>query len=123
MILPDSTIITDYILAKTIDLLDKLLVYPDRMEVNLQKTQGLIFSQAVLLALVKKGVTREDAYMLVQGPAMNCWKTGKDFRDSIRQDKKVLEHLSADEIERCFDLKVQLRNVDAIFRRIGLTDD
>jgi adenylosuccinate lyase len=120
VILPDSTIILDYILAKTTDLLDKLLVYPEKMENNLMITRGLIFSQAVLLALVKKGVTREDAYLLVQGPAMECWKTGIDFTDTIRQDEAVKKHLSEEEIERCFDLKHQLRNVDAIFRRLGL---
>ena len=122
VILPDSTIIIDYILTKTTDLLDKLLVYPERMDQNLQISRGLIFSQAVLLALVKKGITREEAYALVQSPAMECWKTGTDFRDSIRKDKKILDHLAPEEIEQCFDMKFQLRNVDAIFRRIGLGD-
>ncbi len=120
VILPDSAILLDYMLHKTIRLSDRLLVYPRKMEENLNITNGLIFSQAVLLALIGQGVTREDAYKLVQNAAMTCWKTKQDFREAVRSDVEIARRLPSDAIEACFNLDYQLRNVDHIFRRVGL---
>ena len=85
-------------------------------------TNGLIFSQPLLLALVQKGITREDSYALVQGVAMKCWETGDDFLLTVKNDENIGQHLSGDEIDNCFDLKHQLRNVDHIFKRAHLID-
>ena len=123
VILPDSTILLDYMLHKATDLIDRLLVYPDRMRQNLDMTRGLIFSQAVLLALTKKGVSREDAYRLVQDRSIHCWKTGENFKESVLKDGAIKKVLSEEEIEACFDLRVHLRNVGRIFERAGLYDD
>ena len=120
VILPDSTILLDYMLNKSIDLIDRLLVYPEAMTKNLERTQGLIYSQAVLLALVQKGLTREDAYKRVQDTAMACWKSGERFEDSVRKSKDITSVLSSKEMEACFDLKHQLRNIDHIFKRVGI---
>jgi len=120
IILPDSTILLDYMLQKTIHLIDDLLVYPERMVRNMEITRGLIFSQPLLLALIDKGLTREEAYHLVQRCAMACWKTGEDMHAAVKKDKEIQKHLMPDEIDACFDLKRQLRNINAIFKRVGL---
>ncbi|HDQ45243.1 MAG TPA: adenylosuccinate lyase [bacterium] len=120
VILPDSTILTDYMLRKTVRLIDRLVVYPEHMKANLGRTNGLIFSQAVMLALVRKGLTREEAYERVQTPSMACWESGEPFENVILNDPETRKILSKDEIRACFNLDVQLRNVDAIFKRVGL---
>jgi len=120
MILPDSTMLLYYMIRKTSSLIDTLQVYPDAMRQNLNKTHGLVFSQAVLLALVKAGATREDAYRMVQNVSMACWKTGEEFQNSLIRDRDIRSVLSEEGVRSCFDLKVQLRNVDRIFRRVGL---
>ena len=120
VILPDSTILLDYMLDKSTRLIDRLLVYPDRMKENLDRTRGLIFSQSLLLAIVQKDVTREEAYRIVQDVAMDCWKSGKDFGDVVRKNDSIKKILTRDDIENCFDMKHQLRNVNYIFRRVGL---
>ncbi len=120
IILPDSTILLHYMLRKTIRLIDQLIVYPEKMWEHVELTHGLIFSQSLLLALSKKGMTREEAYALVQNQAMQCWESGKDFKQSVLADSAIGKILSIDEIEACFDLKNHLRNVDKIFRRVGL---
>ena len=120
VILPDSTILLDYMLDKSTRLIDRLLVYPDRMKENLDRTRGLIFSQSLLLAIVQKDVTREEAYRIVQDVAMDCWKSGKDFGDVVRKNESIKKILTRDDIENCFDMKHQLRNVNYIFRRVGL---
>ncbi|MBN2029771.1 adenylosuccinate lyase [bacterium] len=120
VILPDSTILLNYILCKTTDLIDQLLVYPGKMKQNLEMTRGLIFSQPLLLALVQKGLSREEAYGLVQDEAMACWKSGEHFQNRVQKNKRIGEILSSDEIEKCFDLDNQLRNVDKIFKRVNL---
>jgi adenylosuccinate lyase len=120
VILPDSVILLDYMLNKTIALIDKLLVYPHRMQENLDQTHGLIFSQAILLALVEKGLTREEAYKMVQKVAMGCWKTGENFHDAVKKDKSIHEVLSIKEIDGYFDIKHNLRNVTCLFKRVGL---
>jgi adenylosuccinate lyase len=118
VILPDSTILLDYLLAKTTWLVDGLVVNADRMQRNLDNTKGLIFSGQVLLDLAAAGMLREDAYRLVQGHAMRSWQEESDFRQSIQQDKEIAKFLTVAQLEQTFDAKRQLRHVDAIFRRV-----
>ena len=118
IILPDSTILTDYLLQKTASLIDTLLVYPDRMLVNLESSGGLIFSGQLLLDLAEAGMSREDAYRLVQKHAMNAWKNGTRFREAINADPEIRGKLSARQIEQVFDLRRQLTNVGKIFDRV-----
>src|SRR5437868_5709821 len=118
IILPDSSILTDYLLHKTTILIDTLLVYPKRMLENLESSGGLIFSGQLLLDLAEAGMLREDAYRLVQKHAMEAWKNGTDFRDAVHGDPEIRGKLSEQQITRAFDLKRQLGNVDAIFRRV-----
>ena len=115
---PDSTILIHYMLRKTTSMIEHLIVYPENMMRNLKKTEGLIFSQSVLLALVDKGITREEAYKLVQKNAMQSWTKGKDFLTLLKKDKKIGALLKKNEIEKIFNLKAQLKNVDIIFKRI-----
>lgn len=118
VILPDSTILIDYLLHKTTTLIDTLLVYPERMLQNLESTGGLIFSGQLLLDLAEAGMSREDAYRLVQKHAMAAWKNGTNFREAIRNDSEIRSKLSGEQIERAFDLRRQLGNVDGIFARV-----
>ena len=115
---PDSTILTHYMLRKMTNMMERLIVYPENMMRNLEKTEGLIFSQSVLLALVDKGITREEAYNLVQKNAMQSWTKGKDFLTLLKKDKKIGALLKKNEIEKIFNLKAQFKNVDIIFKRI-----
>ena len=118
VILPDSTTLMDYMLNKTTNLLDAMFVYPDRMRANLESTLGLIFSGQLLLDLVEHGMTREDAYRLVQGHAMRSWKEGLNFREEILADKEITSKVPRQQIEHAFDLERQLKNVDKIFARV-----
>ena len=118
VILPDSTILVDYLLAKTENLMAKLLVYPARMLKNLESTGGLIFSGQLLLDLAESGMSREDAYRLVQAHAMNSWKNDLIFRDEIAKVPEITARLSPDKLARAFDYTRQLANVDAIFNRV-----
>jgi len=118
VILPDSTILLDYMLVKFKNLIDNLLVYPERMKDNLKRTKGLIFSEGVLLSLAKKGVPREEAYIMVQRNAMESWKKGLDFKELLLQDKDIRNYLSKNEVEQCFNIESQLKNVDYIFKRV-----
>ncbi len=120
VILPDSTILVDYALARLTRVLKDLVVYPENMRKNLWLTRGLIFSQAVLLALTENGMTRERAYRLVQDSAMQCWQNGEDFRDIIKKDAQVNKVLSKQQIDDCFDENRAVRNVDHIFHKLGL---
>jgi len=120
VILPDGTILLDYLLVKFRDIVQGMRVSPERMQRNLDATHGVIFSQQVLLALSKAGATREAAYAMVQRNAMRAWETGEAFRALLLADAEVRKILSAVEIESCFDLEYHLRHVDAIFRRVGL---
>lgn len=120
VILPDATIALDHMLRKFINIIDKLLVYPDAMLANLNKTGGLIFSQNLLIALVTKGVLREDAYKWVQRNAMARWLEGADFKTNVEHDPDIKKYLTDAEIEACFDPQPMLRNVDLIFARFGL---
>ena len=121
IIIPDSTTLIDYMLNKFTVIIDNLLVYPENMKNNLEKMQGLVFSQSILLALIRKGMRREKAYQLVQQCAMEIWKTRRPFKELLLQQKEITDILSFKEIEECFDLKIHLRNVDKIFERVGLT--
>jgi adenylosuccinate lyase len=118
VIFPDSTILADYLLAKTTDLIDRLLVYPERMKKNLESTGGLIFSGQLLLDLAEAGMLREDAYRLVQAHAMRAWKEDLVFRDEVAKDPAITALLSADKLAKTFDYTRQLGNIDAIFRRV-----
>ena len=120
VILPDSTILLDYMLRIFTNIIDKLLVYPDAMKANIEKTGGLIFSQRVMLALVDKGVLREDAYRWVQRNAMARWLEGADFKTNVKNDADIAKHLSPAEIDECFDTAYPLRNIDTIMARFGL---
>ncbi len=120
VIIPDSTTVLDYMLDKLISVVRNLIVYPRNMLQNIEKTNGLVFSQGLLLALAKKGLTREQAYQLVQNNAMNTWSSGGDFKYSVRNDTQIQEHLTSEEIDGCFDLRQNLQNVDFIFKRVGL---
>ena len=118
IIFPDSTILTHYLLTKTANLIDKLLVYPARMLRNLESTGGLIFSGQLLLDLAEAGMMREDAYRLVQTHAMRAWKEDLVFRDEVANDAEISALLSAEHLEKTFDMTRQLGNVDAIFERV-----
>jgi len=118
VILPDSTILVDYMLHKAAGLLETELVYPERMKANLESTGGLVFSGQLLLDLAEAGMSREDAYRLVQGHAMRAWKEGLNFRELVSKDKEITSRMPRSKIEQAFDLKRQLRNVDKIFARV-----
>lgn len=118
VILPDSTILTDYLLDKTTALVDRLLVYPERMRRNLEMTRGLVFSGQLLLDLAAAGMLREQAYRLVQTHAMQAWEQEGDFRAAIESDPEIAAVLSPGKIAESFSLDRQLRNVDRIFTRV-----
>jgi adenylosuccinate lyase len=118
IIFPDSTILVDYLLAKATDLIDRLLVYPERMKKNLELTGGLIFSGRLLLDLAEAGMLREDAYRLVQSHATRAWKEDLNFREEVARDAQITALLSAEKLEKTFDYTRQLGNVDAIFARV-----
>jgi adenylosuccinate lyase len=118
VIFPDSTILTDYLLAKTTGLIEKLLVYPERMQKNLESTGGLIFSGQLLLDLAESGMLREDAYRLVQRHAMNAWNNDLVFRDLVAADPEITSKLTPEKLAQTFDIDRQLNNVDAIFERV-----
>jgi adenylosuccinate lyase len=118
VILPDSTILADYLLDRTATLVDKLLVYPGRMKRNLEMTRGLIFSGQLLLDLSAAGMLREAAYALVQQRAMEAWENEGDFRAAIEADPEIQAYLSPEQLARTFSLERQLRHVDAIFNRV-----
>jgi adenylosuccinate lyase len=118
IILPDSTILVDYMLAKTDWLIAGLRVYPDRMLKNLGLTRGLVFSGQLLLDLAAAGMLREDAYKLVQGHAMKAWEYDQDFRAAIESDPDVTKRLTKQQIEESFSVSRQLANIDRIFDRV-----
>ncbi len=118
VIIPDSTTLVDYMLQKTANLIDTMFVYPERMKLNLESTGGLVFSGQLLLDLVEHGVSREDAYRVVQRNAMRAWKEGLNFRELVFSDPDITGRVPREQIERAFDLKRQLRNIDEIFARV-----
>jgi adenylosuccinate lyase len=122
VIIPDSTTLVDYLLQKTANLIDTMFVYPERMRHNLESTGGLVFSGQLLLDLVEHGVSREDAYRMVQSHAMRAWKEDLNFRDLVLKDKEITRRVPRRQIERSFDLERQLRNIDGIFARVFPSD-
>ena len=121
IIIPDSTNLIDYMLMKVNTLFENLIIYPDNMMKNINLTNGLIFSQEVLLLLVKKGLTREDAYKLVQKNAMKVWEDKKDFKELLKLDSEILNLISENEIDSLFDLDKILININKIFKRLDLS--
>lgn len=120
IILPDSTIALNYMLSKMIPLIEGLLVYPKNMILSLSKTKGLIYSQRVLLELMKKGLTREAAYEIIQHCAMQVWQETSDFKDILYRDRKVRKYLRPGDIDGCFDIKYYTRYTDRIFKKVGI---
>src|SRR5271157_2692156 len=118
VILPDSTILADYLLEKTTKLVDQLLVYPERMRRNLEMTRGLVFSGQLLLDLAAAGMLREQAYRVVQAHAMRAWEDESDFRGAIEADPEIRAVMTLEQIAEAFSLERQLRNVDKIFARV-----
>lgn len=118
VIIPDSTILLDYMLDKFANLIKNLVIHNDRMLKNLEKSGGIIFSQKVLLELAKRGLLREEAYRLVQRNALK--RGAATFKEALLEDEELLKVLTPQEIKACFDLKESLKNVDAIFKRVGI---
>ena len=119
VILPDSTILIDYMLHKLNDLMDKWVIYPERMKENLARSGDLLSSEHVMLALVRTGLTREEAYGRVQGPAMEAWAEGTGgFRAKLAADPGVGGVLGEESFANCFDLEAHFKNIDAIFERV-----
>ena len=115
---PDATIVLDFMLGRFTGLMDKLVVYPQRMMANLNMTHGVIFSQMVLLSLIEKGTTREDAYAVVQKNAMRSWNEGIEFRKLLSQDETVTKYLGEKDLDEIFNVKNFLKNLDFIFNRV-----
>ncbi|WP_340083982.1 adenylosuccinate lyase [Siminovitchia sp. FSL H7-0308] len=120
IILPDATIALNYMLNRFGNVVKNLTVYPENMKRNMEKTLGLIFSQQVLLALIEKGLSREEAYDTVQPKAMEAWEKQVSFKKLIAEDEKVQKLLGHEEIDACFDPQYHLKHVDAIFEKLGL---
>jgi len=122
VILPDSAILLDYMLYKFKGVIEELVVNEDNMKLNLEKTLGLTFSQRLMLALVEKGLRREEAYELAQRNAMTAWEEKKEYKKLIAADQEISKYLSNEELERIFDWQVYLKNIDQIFKRTGLLE-
>lgn len=121
VILPDSTILLDYMLARFTRVIKDLVVYPENMRENMDVYGGVIFSQAVLLSLVDKGLSREDAYSLVQRNAHAAWNTKEgNFKVNLLADAEVIKHLKEDDVEQCFNPASYLRHIDRVFERLGI---
>jgi len=120
IILPDATILLDYMLHRFANVIEKLMVYPDQMKENMEKTHGLVFSQRLLLMLIDKGLSREFAYDTVQPLAMKAWEEKRSFQELVENDPEVQKNLSSEEIESAFDYEHHTKNVDRIFKRAGL---
>jgi len=120
VIIPDSTILVDYILNKFINVLKNLSIYPKNMEKNIRITKGLFYSQRLLLALVEKGLFREEAYRMVQENAMRCWKENRDFKKLIKQDERIKKYLKEEEIDYIFEIGYYLRYTDEILDKVGI---
>ena len=115
---PDSTVTLDFMLNRAIGLIDGLVVYPENMMKNLNQMKGLVYSQQIMLKLVDKGITREEAYSFVQRNAMKVWEEGADFKEELFSDSELMKLLSKDEINEAFNLDYYLKNIDNIFKRV-----
>jgi adenylosuccinate lyase len=120
--LPDSCLVVDYCLGLFTSVMKGLQVYPQRMKKNIDLTKGLVFSQRVMLALIDKGLNRQEAYQIVQRNAMTSWRGNKRFLNLLMADPEVAANLSPEELESLFDVQYYLRHVDEIFERLGLTE-
>jgi adenylosuccinate lyase len=120
VIIPDATMTLYYMLHKMIQVIKGMAVFPDRMMTNLQMTKGLIFSQPVMLKLVEKGLTREQAYQLVQRNAMKVWENGREFKEILKTDTALVKHLSQKDIDLICNLENRLKNVNYIFNKLEL---
>jgi adenylosuccinate lyase len=118
VILPDATILCDFMLHRISKVIDGLQIYPDRMLHNMELTGGLIYSQAVLLALTEGGMNREDAYAIVQRNSMKSWAGEGDFRTLLSQDEELTARLSAEALGRCFEPQRFLKHLDRVFERV-----
>ena len=118
MIGPDATVTLDFALARLTGVMDKLVVYPENMQANMDKLGGLHNSQRVLLALTQAGVSREDSYRLVQRNAMKVWEQGANFAEELKADPEVSAKLSDEEIDDKFDMDYHTKHVDTIFKRV-----
>jgi len=118
VIAPDATILIDYMLNRFTSLIENLIVYPENMKANLEKMGGLIYSEAVLLLLTKKGLSREEAYGVVQRNAMRGWEKGEDFKTLLSQDEGIKRLLTQEELDAVFDVRSHLKHIDDIFRRV-----
>jgi adenylosuccinate lyase len=118
VIAPDATILIDYMLDRLTSLIQNLIVYPETMKANMERMGGLIFSEAILLLLTRKGLAREEAYAVVQGNAMRVWEKGEDFKSLLSQDERIQRLLTRQELDGVFDLRSHLKHVDNIFRRV-----
>jgi adenylosuccinate lyase len=117
--LPDASILLDYMLSRLSGILEKWIIYPEKMRENIFLTRGLVFSQDVQTLLAKKSnLPREEAYKIVRDIAQNCWESKEDFREALIRDKKVMKYLSREDLDGCFDLEKKLRHVDYIFKRV-----
>jgi adenylosuccinate lyase len=121
IILPDSCLAVDYMLSIFTSIMRGLKVYPENMRRNIELTQGIIFSQRVLLALINKGLKREEAYKMVQGHAMKAWQERKDFLSLLEADRRITRHLGKEELKSLFDYGYYLKHVDEVFERLGLS--
>lgn len=122
IIVPDATQLLDYMLCRFRGILENLVVYPENMMENIYRTKGVIFAQRVMNALIGKGLSREEAYDTVQPIAMRAWKEGLDYRSLLEKDAKVPSLLSPEELASCFDMDYYFKNVDYIFRKVGIQD-
>lgn len=120
IILPDSTILIDYMLNRFTNILENLVVFEDNMIKNINKTNGVIFSQRVMTKLIDKGLSREEAYDIIQPLSMSSWTSGRNFKDILFESEKILKYLTKDEIEDSFSIEYHLRNVDTILKRVGI---
>jgi len=120
VIIPDSTILINYILQKFFQVLKELIIYPENMRKNIEKSQGLFFSGRLLLELARKGLSREESYRMVQHKAMRCWKTGEDFKKLVKEDVEIRQYLRHEEIEEIFQIGYYLRYVDTIMEKTGI---
>jgi len=120
VIIPDSTILLDYIMDKFARVLQNITIYPENMRRNIDKTGGIFFSQRLLLELVEKGLSREDAYRIVQKEAMKCWQENVDFKHLVKHNPEIGKYLKEKELDSIFDLQYYLGWIDRIFQRLGI---
>lgn len=120
VIFPDSTILLDHMITSMQSVIQNLVVLEDNMKANLEKSRGMVFSQGLLLRLIEKDMTREDAYQLVQDAAKKVWKNSKTLEEAVLEDKRILKYLSSKEVKEVFQYEYHLKNIDAIFKRAGI---